>query len=1058
MSNTSQPTPGVQLLGVNLSGAESGNPVTGVMNYNYVYPTTSEIDYFASLGLNTIRIPVTWQRLQPMQDGPLDTTQMTQLANLVAYAATKGITVDIDLHNYGAGYGADVGTAQTPNSSFANFWSQMAEYFKGSPNVMFGLMNEPHSQSTASWAVSAQDAVNAIRATGATQEILVSGSDWDTASSWVSSGNAATVGQITDPLNNVVFEVHQYFDPGSTGTSTAVVSPNIGPARLASITQWAEANGKKLFLGEFGGGSDPASLTAIGNTVNYLNANANVWQGATYWAGGPWMGNYMFSADPQNGVEAPQTAVLAAADSTAKTIAVYSATPAVTTTVTASATPFSGVVITGANAAQPTTATVTLGSPLNGTLSDPSAATDGSKIVNGEWTMSGSSAAVAAALDGLMFTPRANLVGAAGPVNTIVQAVISQSGETAATASTITTGAAVPISIVPETESIVATDAASTKPFVDIVITDANPEQTETATVTLGSIGDGTLSDPNVDTDGSMIVNGIWTVSGTAKTVVDALDGIVFTPTPVQGASGSAVTTTVTVDIKDTAGETASATSTITAMAVTPLAVTPVTEAIATTDAASAKPFVAIAILDADAGQTETANVTMSAAADGSLFDPNASTDGSTISGGIWDVSGSATSVAAALDGLVFTPTIHQATPGSAVTTTLTANIHDSSGNTAVAQSVVTATAVATPISVTLATKTVAIAAAGSAEPFAGVAISDANMGQTETATVTSSAAADGTLTDPHAATDGSAIVNGVLTVSGSAASVAAALQGLVFTPSAEATSLGSSAVTTLTATVKDTAGETASVASLVTAHQAASVSTAGPSVDTLALQISEDAWKGDAQFTVSVNGKEVGEDYSASVLHSTGDAGTFLLTGDWGSGVNDVQVSFINDAFGGNTTEDRNLYVNSISYDGVTYAGTSAAMASDRTDTFVVGGSAASTSGPADHLTLNLSEDAWRGDAEFVLYIDGKALTTAQTVTALHDKKATQAVSFSGNFGAGKHTLGVGFVNDSYGGSSSEDRNLYINGITLNGANVFSGVKAQDSNGISIFSIVTTH
>ncbi len=308
-----QSTPGVQLLGVNLSGAEYGNPVKGVMNYDYVYPTTAEIDYFASLGLNVIRIPISWQRLQPTQDGPLSKTQLAQLDSLVAYAATKGVTVDIDLHNYGAGYGADVGTTRTPDSSFANFWSRMAEHYKKAPNVMFGLMNEPNSIAPATWAVAAQGAVNAIRATGASQEILVSGSDWDTASSWVSSGNAATVGKITDPLNNMLFEVHQYFNPGSTGTSTAVVSPDIGPESLASITRWAEENGRKLFLGEFGAGSDPASLTALSNTLNYLNANADVWQGGTYWAGGPWMGNYRFSADPKNGVEAPQTALLAAA-------------------------------------------------------------------------------------------------------------------------------------------------------------------------------------------------------------------------------------------------------------------------------------------------------------------------------------------------------------------------------------------------------------------------------------------------------------------------------------------------------------------------------------------------------------------------------------------------------------------------------------------------------------------------------------------------------------------------------------------------------------------------
>ena len=305
-------TSGVQLLGVNLSGAEYGNPVTGVLNYDYTYPTTSEVDYFASLGLNVIRIPVSWQRLQPAQYGALSKTQLASLDKLVAYAATKGVKVDIDLHNYGMAFGGDVGSTTTPDSSLANFWSQMAAHYHNSPNVIFGLMNEPHDQSATAWATAAQDSVNAIRATGATQEILASGSDWDTASSWVSSGNAAAVGRIADQDNNLVLEVHQYFNQGSTGTSTSVLSPTIGPDSLASITQWAADNSKKLFLGEFGAGSDSASLVALGNTLSYINGHSNVWQGGTYWAAGPWMGSYMFSADPQNGVEAPQTALLAA--------------------------------------------------------------------------------------------------------------------------------------------------------------------------------------------------------------------------------------------------------------------------------------------------------------------------------------------------------------------------------------------------------------------------------------------------------------------------------------------------------------------------------------------------------------------------------------------------------------------------------------------------------------------------------------------------------------------------------------------------------------------------
>ena len=70
--------------------------------------------------------------------------------------------------------------------------------------------------------------------------------------------------------------------------------------------------------------------------------------------------------------------------------------------------------------------------------------------------------------------------------------------------------------------------------------------------------------------------------------------------------------------------------------------------------------------------------------------------------------------------------------------------------------------------------------------------------------------------------------------------------------------------------------------------------------------------------------------------------------------------------------------------------------------------------------------------------------------------RNATQAFSFSGNFGAGTHTIGVGFVNDAYI-SSGQDRNLYINGVTLNGSTVFSGVQGQYSNGVSNFAVTTS-
>jgi Ca-dependent carbohydrate-binding module xylan-binding len=221
---------------------------------------------------------------------------------------------------------------------------------------------------------------------------------------------------------------------------------------------------------------------------------------------------------------------------------------------------------------------------------------------------------------------------------------------------------------------------------------------------------------------------------------------------------------------------------------------------------------------------------------------------------------------------------------------------------------------------------------------------------------------------------------------------------------------------------------------------------------------VSEDAWKGDAKFVVTLDGKQVGGVETVSALHSTSDTNLFLLTGSWGPGPHNVQIQFTNDAYGGTATTDRNLYVGSIAYDGTTYGNTTATMDSTGTDSFEVGGTTPVATGPADILTLHLSEDAWKGNAQFTLSIDGKQISTPQGVVASHSAGAWEDLSFAGNFGAGSHQIGITFTNDAYGGTPTTDRNLYINGIDLNGQHYGSGTTALMSNGTATFTVVTAH
>ncbi len=194
---------------------------------------------------------------------------------------------------------------------------------------------------------------------------------------------------------------------------------------------------------------------------------------------------------------------------------------------------------------------------------------------------------------------------------------------------------------------------------------------------------------------------------------------------------------------------------------------------------------------------------------------------------------------------------------------------------------------------------------------------------------------------------------------------------------------------------------------------------------DTLVLSLSEDAWQGDAQAVVTVDGKAVGGTVTVTALHNQGRVQTVALSGQWGGGAHDIGVQFINDAYGGQPTTDRNLYVNAVSLDGQASTAPPATLWSAGTAHFAVA---------ASPLVLRLSEDAYLGDAQFTVAVDGKVLGAAQSVTALHAKGASQNFAFGQAMAAGTHDIAVSFLNDAWGGSTTTDRNLYVAAVTVNG------------------------
>ncbi len=308
-TTTEQPAPIVvsyeKMFGVNLAGAEFKEHVLpGAIEKDYIYPTVAEINYFVAKGMNTFRLPFLWERLQPQLFGDLNTSERSRVDGFVRNALAKGAFVILDPHNYARYRGQVIGESSVKKEAFADFWTKLALRYTD-PRVVFGLMNEPKEMRTETWVENANAAIQAIRAAGAKNLILVPGNGWSTAhtwsESWYGTPNANLMANIRDPGNNWAIEVHQYLDGQAKGVAGDCASRTIGSERLRKFTEWAKQKGLKAFLGEFGGGRNDTCYAALDDMLTHVDQNRGVWIGWTYWAAGPWWGDYFSSLEPDGG-------------------------------------------------------------------------------------------------------------------------------------------------------------------------------------------------------------------------------------------------------------------------------------------------------------------------------------------------------------------------------------------------------------------------------------------------------------------------------------------------------------------------------------------------------------------------------------------------------------------------------------------------------------------------------------------------------------------------------------------------------------------------------------
>jgi len=129
-------------------------------------------------------------------------------------------------------------------------------------------MNEPHNiPDMKIWAATVQEAVTAIRAAGATnQMILLPGNDFTSAETFISNGSAGNLSSVKNPdgtNTSLVFDVHKYLDVDGSGTHLECVSNHITDT-FQPLAAFLVDNKRTAILSEIGGGNS-ASVSNLFN-------------------------------------------------------------------------------------------------------------------------------------------------------------------------------------------------------------------------------------------------------------------------------------------------------------------------------------------------------------------------------------------------------------------------------------------------------------------------------------------------------------------------------------------------------------------------------------------------------------------------------------------------------------------------------------------------------------------------------------------------------------------------------------------------------------------------
>lgn len=299
--------------GINYSGMEfNTSTLPGTAGQDFFLATTADHQYATNKGFNIVRLALAWERVQPTKGGALSETYMGYVDTFITNAATYGWKVLLELHNYGGRKVA--GTDQVINdgvltyADFNDVWTRIASRYSDNDTVWgYDLMNEPHDMpvstssstynSTATWTIAAQGAINAIRAVDMEHYIVVETDNFSGFQNFFSDGaghGATPTPWWTDSASKLYYSVHCYFDSNNSGAYSGANESFAGSGRdiryagdtIKLVLDWGVANNIKFVIGEYGvKNEDDGWLVMMNDFLNVIDSYPTAITFA--WAFGP---------------------------------------------------------------------------------------------------------------------------------------------------------------------------------------------------------------------------------------------------------------------------------------------------------------------------------------------------------------------------------------------------------------------------------------------------------------------------------------------------------------------------------------------------------------------------------------------------------------------------------------------------------------------------------------------------------------------------------------------------------------------------------------------------